>query len=845
MIRRSAGLIAFGLTAVAFAQLWLTFAGAPAGRAFWIAMGIALAGCGVSALLTSGFAHVPKYLGRDLLGVGLLIAGFLVTRLVLELRGAPTALRGWELVGWFVAGYSFFLGSQRSFLVLLALDAFLLFPALAVLPAFPWAAAFFLLTVLLFAVLAFREKTEEIQDARVEERRWVPVKAGSLSAAVLLGLFALLYLAQPGRTAAVEGDPMDRLRYPGERRAPNGRELRLPNPIDLKYPPQQTADPFDRVRVAPEQGLDASVVTFRVDLKFGDITTPADRREAVVLLARVTADGKLLRPDRFPFYWKTGVVTSYDGRAWSAADRTPERLRAEGGEVRLETADPGLDVEQKIILHPMATRGLFALYPIRSIDLDEAWVDGEGTITRTRQYAGQFKYRVRSRIPAPTSLESRSCGLPERRHLDVPDSVAADPEFRRLSGEIARSSRTPYGRCLAVLEKLSAFRYTLTPRFPEAVDPTLEFLKRKRGYCQHFASAMALLLRSLGVPARIGVGFAGGDWDDIESVVVVRRRHAHSWVEVHFEGAGWIPFDPAGVPAEGFRTTPEPSPEETKKPEAPEKKDPPTEQPPDNREPGEKKPDPKEQPPGKKDEGRPVPDRRPPPDTDKPVKPPERRNPPENPGTERPDSTPVERTEPVSNFDRTWGELRNVPGGVSPPAGPTARGGAAGEGGFADSDYESASRTMTRVVRDLVLVLIVAIAVFVVVRFVTRVRKQRKDAESEWAPAGWGDGEISVSPDDGLEARVPSGTPRHRLVTMYVALLKTLRKLGLVRKASQTPREFAESVGGAPLASLTALFEEARYGGLNPAPEQLAEGRRMAQEVEREARRTRNREAGG
>ena len=68
--------------------------------------------------------------------------------------------------------------------------------------------------------------------------------------------------------------------------------------------------------------------------------------------------------------------------------------------------------------------------------------------------------------------------------------------------------------------------------------------KTKSGYCQHFAGAMALMLRYLGIPARVAAGFTSGRYDAKREEWTVNDRNAHTWVEVWFQGYGWLPFDP-------------------------------------------------------------------------------------------------------------------------------------------------------------------------------------------------------------------------------------------------------------------------------------------------------------
>ena len=83
------------------------------------------------------------------------------------------------------------------------------------------------------------------------------------------------------------------------------------------------------------------------------------------------------------------------------------------------------------------------------------------------------------------------------------------------------------------------------PSLDEAPPPLADFLLYGRsGFCQHFAGGMAVMLRTLGIPARVAVGYTGGRFDTGIDRYVVLDRDAHSWVEVYFPGQGWLPFDP-------------------------------------------------------------------------------------------------------------------------------------------------------------------------------------------------------------------------------------------------------------------------------------------------------------
>jgi transglutaminase-like putative cysteine protease len=149
--------------------------------------------------------------------------------------------------------------------------------------------------------------------------------------------------------------------------------------------------------------------------------------------------------------------------------------------------------------------------------------------------------------------------------LSRPDIFGYVP-LARLAERLARDARTPYD----AVEKLQqwflssgTFHYSNHP--PVTSLPLVGFVtKTHAGYCQHFAGAMALMLRYLGIPARVAVGFAGGIYDPAQHLWNVSDREAHAWVEVWFKGYGWLPFDPtpaapgaapretqAGLPVDG------------------------------------------------------------------------------------------------------------------------------------------------------------------------------------------------------------------------------------------------------------------------------------------------------
>ncbi len=129
----------------------------------------------------------------------------------------------------------------------------------------------------------------------------------------------------------------------------------------------------------------------------------------------------------------------------------------------------------------------------------------------------------------------------------------------QLAQRLAAAAPTPYAFTQSIERYLSprnGFAYDQNP--PAATYPLESFLfSARRGYCQQFAGAMALLLRMGGVPARVATGFTTGDYDSSKHQYVVSDLDAHAWVEAYFPGYGWVRFDPtpAAAPARGGRTS--------------------------------------------------------------------------------------------------------------------------------------------------------------------------------------------------------------------------------------------------------------------------------------------------
>ncbi len=160
---------------------------------------------------------------------------------------------------------------------------------------------------------------------------------------------------------------------------------------------------------------------------------------------------------------------------------------------------------------------------------------------------GTIHYQVWSELqtPAPAVLRAAATTLPKgyEVYLTLPKEIT--DETRALAERITEGKTTRFDKAVAIRDWLTSnLGYTLEQEEPGEQEPVHFFLfTRKKGHCEYFASAFAVLARAVGVPTRNVNGFLGGEWNEYDSYVAVRAGDAHSWAEVYFEGSGWVTFD--------------------------------------------------------------------------------------------------------------------------------------------------------------------------------------------------------------------------------------------------------------------------------------------------------------
>ncbi len=181
--------------------------------------------------------------------------------------------------------------------------------------------------------------------------------------------------------------------------------------------------------------------------------------------------------------------------------------------------------------------------------------DRDFTVRFTARGARRINYEAVSEVgrPAPAALrmDLGDYGYINERDYELLTHHDLAPETQLLVDNVVGDATTVYDQAIAIEQYLSGpdFVYTLdTPTLDPANAIDMFLTEVRAGHCEIYATAMALMLRYLGVPARVAMGYRGGDWNATDSSYTVRESMAHLWVEVLFPDHGWITFDPSPRP---------------------------------------------------------------------------------------------------------------------------------------------------------------------------------------------------------------------------------------------------------------------------------------------------------
>lgn len=248
---------------------------------------------------------------------------------------------------------------------------------------------------------------------------------------------------------------------------------------------------------------------------------------------RVGFDGEPPLPQER--YWRGPVLSSYDGRTWRQAAVTPTTPPV--------VEQRGATVRYSVQLEPHNRRWLFALDAPLTLPADARW--GDGLLLEAVSPIYERRFYTLSSSPQ-YRLEADLTAAMRARYLNLPDG--AHPKARALAEEWRRRGLSDQELLATAAEffRSQAFVYTLTPpALP--YDPVDQFLfDSRRGFCEHYASALTVLMRAAGVPARVVTGYLGGEMNPLSNYMIVRQSDAHAWTEVWLQDQGWTRIDATG-----------------------------------------------------------------------------------------------------------------------------------------------------------------------------------------------------------------------------------------------------------------------------------------------------------
>ncbi|HLY27486.1 MAG TPA: transglutaminase domain-containing protein [Aggregatilineales bacterium] len=267
------------------------------------------------------------------------------------------------------------------------------------------------------------------------------------------------------------------------------------------------------------------------------------------------------------YYWKSRVFDRYESNSWTSPRSYEITADGPGLELKYPPVDPSLrqSVDQKFSMEIGSSRLVYAapqpvtfgLPVVVDVDyVDQAAKTVNPSVTRpVNPLQNGDTYQVTSSISIASApaLRALPATYPEWvKALDLQLPATISQRTRALALQIVQqtNAQTAYDKAKAIEQWLRAhITYNETIENPPANRDLVDWVlfDYKQGYCTYYASAMIVMLRTLGIPARMGAGFAQGVYDGAAQTYVVRERDAHTWVEVYFQQAGWVEFEPTSA----------------------------------------------------------------------------------------------------------------------------------------------------------------------------------------------------------------------------------------------------------------------------------------------------------
>ena len=268
----------------------------------------------------------------------------------------------------------------------------------------------------------------------------------------------------------------------------------------------------------------------------GDISSLSLSNEVAF---RVKFDNEMPSPQQR--YWRGLVLYRFNGRTWSG--REPGHMPGARDDILIG----GEPVNYEVTLEPTRQHYVFALDIPMKWSLQRTSMGPQQQLTRIQPIDQRVAYRATSYPSYRIQPELSKSG--QQWYTRTPEG--SNPRTARLARSMRNIAATDADFVRAVLAKFrnEEFFYTLEPPALGS-DPVDRFLfETRQGFCEHYASAFSVMMRAVGIPSRIVLGYQGGEVNPLGRYLIVRQADAHAWTEVWLEGKGWTRIDPTAAVA--------------------------------------------------------------------------------------------------------------------------------------------------------------------------------------------------------------------------------------------------------------------------------------------------------
>ncbi|HEX5766432.1 MAG TPA: DUF3488 and transglutaminase-like domain-containing protein, partial [Woeseiaceae bacterium] len=240
-------------------------------------------------------------------------------------------------------------------------------------------------------------------------------------------------------------------------------------------------------------------------------------------------------------YWRALVLHRFNGRTWSGNDPSID-LRA-----REEIQVSGEPVAYEVTMEPSQQQWVFALDIPLQWSLKRTFMGSQQQLMSVQPIDRRVAYDAVSYLDYRTNLDLSR--MARSWYLRLPDSRnLRSAELARQMREAAASDADYVNDVLGMFRR-EEFFYTLQPALL-GDNPVDRFLfETREGFCEHYASAFAVLMRAAGIPSRVVLGYQGGEMNPLGDYLIVRQSDAHAWNEIWLEGRGWVRIDPTAAVA--------------------------------------------------------------------------------------------------------------------------------------------------------------------------------------------------------------------------------------------------------------------------------------------------------